>query len=259
MSSNARPISDVDDRDQYLNARVVPITRLARPEIVQMFELYETYYGGTSRSLFERDLMAKDIVFILSDENTIKGFSTLMRFARTVGEQKVNFLFSGDTIIDHRYWGRNDFALTWIHHAGQIKAAEPDLSLYWLLTVKGYRTYRYLSVFSHRYYPAHNLDTPGDVSALIDALAQEQYGANYDAKRGVVHFPRSRGHLKSKWAVIPERDKRRSEVKFFLERNPGYVVGDEMICLCALSEANLKPLALRAFKAGIAAGSAISF
>ncbi len=253
MTGKTSQITHVGGTSRHLNAKVVPIDRLAKLDIAQMFELYDSYYGGTSRALFERDLMAKDLVFTLSEGGVIKGFSTLMRFERLVGEEMVNFLYSGDTVIDHRFWGRNDFALKWINYAGQVKTSNPDRPLYWFLTVKGHRTYRYLSVFSRRYYPAYGLETPKDIKALIDSLGQRHYGASYDPQRGVVHFPRSRGHLKTGWAVISERDKRRPEVRFFLERNPGYVFGDEMVCLCLLSEDNLKPIALRAFKAGMAA------
>ena len=252
MIGKTSQITDLDGTGQHLKTKVALIDRLAKLDIAQMFELYDTYYGGTSRALFERDLMEKDLVFTLSEQGVIKGFSTLMRFERPVGKEMANFLFSGDTIIDHRFWGRNDFALAWINHAGQVKASDPDRPLYWFLTVKGHRTYRYLSVFSRRHYPAYGSETPKDIKALIDSLGQQHYGASYDPQRGVVHFPRSRGHLKTRWAVTPERDKRRPEVQLFLERNPGYVFGDEMICLCLLSEENLKPVALRAFKAGMA-------
>jgi len=240
------------DTGRHLKAKVVPIDGLATLDVAQMFELYDTYYGGTSLADFERDLKVKDLVFTLSEQGTIRGFSTLMRFAQPLGGEMANFLYSGDTIIDHRFWGRNDFALTWIRHAGRVKASAPDRPLYWFLTVKGHRTYRYLSVFSRRYYPACGWGTPKDVKAQIDSLGRQQYGASYDPQRGVVHFPRSRGHLKTPWAVVPERDKGRPEVRFFLERNPGYVFGDEMVCLCLLSEENLKPIALRAFLSGMA-------
>lgn len=238
--------------DRHLSSDIIPVGDLNPADIAQMFELYGAYYGGTTPALFEGDLSKKDVVFILSENGVIRGFSTLLRLTCAQGDRVADVLFSGDTIVDRDFWGRNDFALTWIRYAGQIKASAPDRSLYWFLTVKGHRTYRYLSVFSRRYYPSQAWETPPEIKALIDRLADRMYGAAYDPQSGIVHFSSSRGHLKERWADIPRKDQWRPEVEFFLQRNPGYVSGDEMVCLCLLSEDNLKPIALRAFRAGMA-------
>jgi hypothetical protein len=66
--------------------------------------------------------------------------------------------------------------------------------------------------------------------------------------KGILHFVESRGHLRESWAAIPEKDLRHEEVRFFLERNPGYKHGDELVCLCELTEDNLKPLSQRIFR-----------
>ena len=42
---------------------------------------------------------------------------------------------------------------------------------------------------------------------------------------------------------------------FFLRRNPGYVRGDEMVCLTELAPHNLRPLARRVFEQGLRAGA----
>src|SRR3546814_15004539 len=53
---------------------------------------------------------------------------------------------------------------------------------------------------------------------------------------------------------IPEKDRRRPDVLFFLQRNPGYDQGDELVCLTELSLENQNPLAARIFAAGYARG-----
>src|SRR3546814_17883638 len=55
---------------------------------------------------------------------------------------------------------------------------------------------------------------------------------------------------------IPEKDRRRPDVLFFLQRNPGYDQGDELVCLTELSLENQNPLAARIFAAGYARGLA---
>jgi len=40
----------------------------------------------------------------------------------------------------------------------------------------------------------------------------------------------------------------RQDVRFFLARNPGYLQGNELVCVCELAVDNLKPLAARFFQ-----------
>jgi hypothetical protein len=40
-------------------------------------------------------------------------------------------------------------------------------------------------------------------------------------------------------------------VKFFLERNPQFAQGHELVCLCEIEEANMKPMTKRIFNKGV--------
>ena len=104
---------------------------------------------------------------------------------------------SGDTIIDHRFWGEQTLPLAWCCLAGRIKARQPDLPLYWLLIVKGDRTYRYLNVFSKTYYPNRRYPTPPETQSLIDHLAAARFGRHYLPESGLIRYPESQGHLKT--------------------------------------------------------------
>jgi len=149
---------------------------------------------------------------------------------------------------------QQDLVAAWGRLTGAVKADAPDVPLYWFLLVKGHRTYRYLKTFYRVFYPAYNRETPPEAQALLDHLAGQKFGRFYNPVTGVVHFPESRGHLKADWAEIPEKDRKRPDVRFFLERNPGYTRGDELVCLTELSRGNQAPLAARLFDAGFAGG-----
>ena len=73
-----------------------------------------------------------------------------------------------------------------------------------------------------------------------------------------VRIPASRGHLRKEFAEVDATDRERPEVAFFLHANPGYVRGDELVCLTELSSANLKPLSRRIFEKGLRDASAQS-
>jgi hypothetical protein len=220
-----------------------------------MFALYSRYYDAASEDRFRRDLAEKDYVIVLRDaDGGLQGFSTAMVGDHDFRGQRLRSFYSGDTIVDEAYWGQQALPTAWFQLTGHIKAAEPETPLYWFLLVKGHRTYRYLHAFFKVFFPTHERATPPADRALMDMLAAEKFGDDYDRCHGVIRFPESHGHLKATWAEIPDKDRQRPEVRFFLERNPGYVNGDELVCLTELVPENLKPLAERLFRKGMDTG-----
>jgi hypothetical protein len=240
-------LTDTSETEGLVSA-VVERAELSEAEIVAMWQLYAGYYDGTAEQLFRSDLAKKSHVLLSRDvEGEIQGFSTIELDRQIFDGREIGVVFSGDTIIDHRYWAKNDFAFCWIRFASTLYQANPELPLYWLLIVKGHRTYRYMSVFGKRWYPAPGWDTPASVQRLMDQLASERFGDAWNPETGLLHFEKSQGHLKPEWAEVPEAARRRKEVAFFLERNPDYDRGDELVCLCEISLENMKPLTKRIF------------
>lgn len=214
-----------------------------------LYALYARYYDATSYARFAQDLAGKDYVVELRDgAGRMCGFSTLATYAREIDGRRVRVLFSGDTVVDAASRGQQALAFAWVRLAATIRAESTD-PLYWLLICKGHRTYRYLPAFSRTFHPAAGVETPPAAQRLIDALARERFGNAYDAARGVVRFAESQGHLRADLAEVPAIHAHLPEVAFFLARNPGYARGDELVCLCELDAANLRPMAQRAFAA----------
>jgi len=214
----------------------------------------ETHYDAVEYNRFAADLEDKERVILLQNpESVIQGFTTLMRYRlnHPVTLTPVRILYSGDTIINRRYWGSQALAFEWIYQSGREKARHPKESLLWFLISKGPRTYRYLSAFSRSYWPHHAVQTPQQTRVLMHTLAIQRFGDNYDPARGVVHFPSSRGQLRPELAEVDAADRQRPDVEFFLQSNPGYVQGDELVCLTELTSSNLKPLPRRIFEKGL--------
>jgi hypothetical protein len=235
-----------------LNARTRPVAALTTAERTRMYAIYAAHYDATNERRFGADLDAKDLVLTIHDEShEIQGFTTLKLIECTTGDRPARAIYSGDTIIDRAHWGSQILAFNWIRLAGEIKRADPETPLYWFLIVKGHRTFRYLSAFSRVFHPHWEAPVPAIERALMDRLAQDRFGNHYLPARGVVHFPRSHGHLKPDLAEITSVEAARSDVGFFLAKNPGYRRGDELVCLTELSADNLRPLARKQFLAGL--------
>jgi len=241
-----------DTSGRQLRAEVLEVPTLPVQVIEEMFALYHSYYEATSPARFNADLQGKDKVILLYDESqALRGFSTLRLLECQWQGKPCRVLFSGDTIVHHRFWGEQTLAFNWIRLAGQIKAQQPVMPLYWLLIVKGHRTYRYLQAFSLRYFPHWKEQTPSAEKTLMDHLGERLFGDCYQPDKGVVHFAESHGQLRHEWAEPSLEIVHRQEVQFFLRSNPGYRQGDELLCLTELDAANLRPLARRVFEAGM--------
>lgn len=213
-----------------------------------MYALFRQYYEGVSESQFERDLAAKDTLLILRDDaGVLRGFSTLAVSPHVFGGAAARVVFSGDTIIERAFWGSPAFSFSWLRHIAAVAAEAPAAPLYWLLTVKGHRTYRYLPAFARVFVPDwRGRDEPG-LAALRDDLAVKRFGAAYHREAGILRCAQPAGRLAPEWAAVSAREARRPDVGFFLRRNPGYALGDELVCLCPLSPDNMQPLARRIY------------
>ena len=236
---------------EQLYSKIIPIDDLQPHSIHAMYGLYANYYANTNLAAFQKDLFQKNTVLqIYNEQSTLIGFTTILHYQIHYLGQPIQIMYSGDTIMADYYWGRPILAFSWLKFAGQVKAKHPTHPLYWFIIVKGHRTYRYLPVFSKLFYPNHQYETPIFEQSLIDHLATTTFGEHYKPELGIVHFPESKGHLKQCWADIPAKLLNRKDIQFFKNKNPQYHQGDELVCLCQLDEANLKPLARRLFNQG---------
>ena len=213
----------------------------------EMARLYLGSYDGSSEALFLHDLAKKDEVLLLYADGRLAGFTTLRIFEHNWESRPIRVIYSGDTVVEREHWGQQALAFDWIARMGTLKRERPEQRLVWLLLVKGHRTFRYLPLFVKSFHPHWSEQRP-DLAALADTLAGEMFPGDYNPATGVVEFRQSRGHLKSGIAHPGPAGLNRQDVRFFLERNPGFQQGHELVCLCEIEAGNLKPLTLRLFQ-----------
>lgn len=238
-----------------LDCTIEAVDALDDGMIDDMFALYRRYYDGTSEQLFRGDLAHKQRVIVLRDRHhRLQGFSTVAVTAHLLDAKPVRSIFTGDTVVDQRYWGQQVLIGAFLRLSGSVKADAPEVPLYWFFVVMSQRTYRYLRALFKVFFPAHDRDTPPRVKALMDLFAGERYGDAYDAERGMISFATSQGHMNPALAGIPEKVRHRPDVLYFLARNPGYLKGDELVCLAEFATDNMRPLANRLFREGMKNG-----
>jgi len=220
-----------------LNGRTVTRDALSDRHVQAMFTLLTTFFTGVDASTFQADLAEKSHVILLEDDDgVLRGFSTLLVYDTQVPGVEATMVYSGDTIVDRAWWGSPALAVSWLRAAWDVTAAAAARDAYWLLLTSGFRTYRFLPVFWKEFYPCAESSTTS--KTLVDALARERFGDRYDTDRGIVRFGRPQV-LVPELLDVPVGRASDAHVAFFLERNPGYVQGDELVCLTSIREHNL--------------------
>ena len=219
-------------------AAAVARVALTPDERHELFELLEAHFEGVDEAQFGRDLDEKDWVLRIRRDGRLVGFTTLQLYDTVHDAQRLNVIYSGDTIMASEAWGSPVLARGWITLVRRLQATRPSEPWYWLLLSSGFRTYRFLPVFWRDFWPRCGTEALAGERLLASALARGRFGARYDDVGGVVRFAHPQ-RLRAPLAQVPEGRGDDPHVRFFLERNPGHAVGDELVCLTRLSDDNL--------------------
>lgn len=225
-----------------LLSSIVPVEALSVDEVNSMYELLVESFDNVKREIFEFDLKDKQLAIILREQKTSRlvGFSTQKFFDHTWDNQPVRIVFSGDTIISKAFWGSLELSLSWGEMMLAFLEKDPEIPLYWMLISKGFRTYRFLPTFFLEYYPCSKNLTPERVITLMNSIGERLFQSHYDSNFRLIRNFSNSYYLKEDLAVIPEFCLEKEEIKFFLEKNPLFSRGDELVCLAQFATDNLK-------------------
>lgn len=226
---------------QLLTSRVLSPSELNDQNFSEMYSLFSDYFHS-KEDIFQKDLFRKDWIILLEKKGSksIKGFTSIGCLDLVQKGKEMSAVYSGDTIIDKNYWKTFELSKRWIQTVLE-KCKHPHRPLYWLLLSSGYRTYRFLPTFYKEYYPRYDQETPKKFRNIMNVLAKEIYGASYHKKTGVVQFKRGSSPLLEDMAKVDPGRLKDQHVAFFLEKNPGYVNGDELVCLTEIRNGNYTP------------------
>lgn len=237
-----------------LNYELLRITELDESVVERLFFLMSENYNCVNSHAFRSDLFNKQFIGILKDkDNQIQGFTTFAINPAGTGTADYNILFSGDTIISPDYWGTQELAKGWCKTVGGFIAGSPQKKLLWFLLSKGHRTYMYMPLFFEKYYPALDKNNETDFFSIINKCSIALYNSSWKPEMGVVSFEESHGELKKIHADATfKKLKNNLHVQFFLEKNPNFYKGDELVCMAELSLDNFKRFTKNAVLEGAA-------
>jgi hypothetical protein len=233
VKGNIRPCRDIDDAT-----------------LAAMHALFCEQFDGVPAEVFREDLGSKAWVLLLQDDDgALCGFSTMDLYDVDVDGRAVSVVYSGDTVVKSDTWRDSALSYYWMGAIDYLRRLHHKERLYWFLIVSGYRTYRFLPVYSETFFPRHDRATPPDVQAIMDAAATARFGSNYDPATGIVRLDHP-ALLKGRFRGIPENRMQDPHIAFFAARNPGHEEGDELVCFAILAEDELTRLGRRMWKKG---------
>lgn len=214
--------------------------RLSEHDVDAMFRLHTGYYDRVRRETFLEDLSRKQWVILLRDEaGEVGGFSTMEVFSTSFRGRETVIVFSGDTVVDLPLRRHFELPGCFGHLMRRLADTHPGLERHWLLTTKGHRTYRFLPVFFRSFFPAPNGGAHADAAALVEHVARRKWPSRFDAGTGILRAEARADRLKPEHAPPPACRLQDPHIRFFLDHNPGYTQGDELVCLTSLDLANL--------------------
>ncbi len=216
-----------------LRGTMQEISSLTETDKQDMLWIMNRHYANVSEKMFLKDLSEKDGVLALLDEQgQIQGFSSYLFMQTTYRGDAITALFSGDTIIDNQYWGSQALFSSFGRLLFKLMDENRGRKTYWFLITKGYRTYLMLPLFFKNFYPRVDRETPPYERGLIEHLANAKYNGLFHPDRGIIATDSY--FLKGEFAEIPERKRTNRHVRFFLEKNPEYLAGEELACVCEI-------------------------
>ena len=225
-----------------LSFQLIEVKDINDKQRQRMFELMVDSYNKVKEDNFLIDLNKKNWAGIISDEDElVQGFTTFAINPGGSGTDSYHVLFSGDTIIAHEYWGSQVMMKGWCRAVGSIIAADPHKKWYWYLLSKGHRTYMYLPLFFEKYYP--NPDSEDDnlsLQRIAAAISPKIFGDDWKPNEGIIRFEHSQGELKPEWVSATFQKKGSKYAQYFLERNPHFHQGEELVCIAPIYPENMK-------------------
>ena len=216
------------------------IASCSEGEIETCYQLLCRGFLDINRDDFIRDFQEKDAVILLRkdrSEGEIVGFSTLMVLTLTLLGEEIKGVFSGDTFVLPEYRGSTGLGVGLGQYFVETYEQFPRHKVYYILMSKGWRTYKILPFFFKEFAPHYEISTSTSEKALIDAFGKTKYPHYYQPETGLIQFGQSAARLRPE-SVDAVPMKMDEHIRFFLQRNPGYLQGDELVCVARVVPEN---------------------
>jgi hypothetical protein len=220
-----------------LVANFIKIKNVSVLQLLEMHKIFIQYYHNADLNNFVNDMGAKTGVIVLEDkiEKRIVGFSTWTELELVASGKKSIGIFSGDTVIEKKYWGNKALQTCFVTQLLKTKLKKPKTPIFWLLISKGYKTYLLLTNNFPKHYPSHDKNNIR-LEAVVDEYCQKLYPSAYNETHRLLDFGGEYQHLKDDVAAITkDMTEGHPDIRHFEMLNPSWRQGTELPCVGEVS------------------------
>ncbi|MFN8944590.1 MAG: hypothetical protein ACK5WZ_08200 [Pseudobdellovibrionaceae bacterium] len=219
---------------QNLKAKAVKVRDVTPQQTIKMWNLFRLYYDDVNLEMFLNDLSLKTHVIILTRQDEIMGFSTVQLYDSVVDGKTVRVIYSGDTIKSREVWGEKNLNKAFATLLAKDYLLNFGKEYYWFLISKGYKTYLLLTNNFPNSWPRYDRQFEGFQKNLIDHLAMQKFGDSYCPQKNLLVFNEPKGRLKEDAVPLTASDLKSEHIRYFLDRNPAFLQGQELCCLARI-------------------------
>jgi len=217
----------------------IPISSLIPSNRNAMYELISLCFMGVEREFFEKDLLEKDYVVLLYQDNDLAGFSTFtIRPSIDIENRTATILCSGDTIIHPKHWGSSALGRTLIQSAWDLHRQSERESFWWLLITSGPRTWGVLPTFFKIFQPHPILPKDLLLEKWTRKLCEDRWPGRQDSMSNLIRLPHPQ-KLRPPLDKLPTSRLKNSGVRWYVDVNPNWYNGDELPSLVQIHPSNL--------------------
>ena len=219
-----------------------------RPEVKQAcFELLSRHFQGVTWKQFNTDFHEKQYVALLRKSDRIVGFSTMTILPIFLSSGHVmNIAFSGDTIVEFEDRNTTELGKSLASFFREAISVHGDGNVWYVLISKGWRTYKALEFMFYCFAPHSHQKLSILEREVIVGFGKEKYPSRFNEKNLIIKALDGDQKLQPN---SPDLKVPPSELgTFFIERNPGFADGDELVCVSRLSYDNFTERFKRCFR-----------
>ena len=224
--------------------RLVPRSGLTSDDLNRMHALLSEYFDGVTFTQFQQDLAEKNWVILIERSARLVGFTTLLAYELTYENEPLSVIYSGDTLVAPGKHGTPRQCQARVDRiGGHVAAALSARTAFTGFSSRpGFDRYRFLPLFWREFYPQHSSPTPEPSKMLLDFIATDKFGSQYDPASGIVRLKHPQAPSLS-LAHIPPGRCTDPHVAFFTRSGIRIMPdGDELVCRSTeLFSANLTP------------------
>ena len=236
-----------------LSFAYAPVSRMTGLDLDALWTVYSSFFD-TERSSFDEAVRRADEVVRYRDpaDGRLCGMALLSARAASHEGRAFRVLSTSAVCLEPAYRGLNAVQRLGLSRLARERVRHPFSNVYWYFDTFSYKSYLLLPRNLAEYWPRRDRPTPAWESGVIELLARRHGGEAWSKTTGIIG-PQGR-RLRPGVADVPPDDPD-PEVRYFLDRNPGYAAGDRLPCLCPLNARNVAAIAWRAIHRGARRGT----